>query len=87
MQPLTKACFPTKVQQREKRHVCSAYDIFEPLGGKKKNMRGMGMGGLMTCGSLYRNIASDKRWASVRKPRLVHTCTLFCACVFGRCVT
>lgn len=36
MQPLTKACFPTKVQQREKRHVCSAYDIFEPLGEKKK---------------------------------------------------
>lgn len=30
----------------------------------------------MTCGSLYRNIALDKRWASVRKPRLAHTCTL-----------
>lgn len=34
----------------------------------------------MTWGSLYRNIALDKRWASVRKPRLVHTCTLFCCC-------
>lgn len=36
----------------------------------------MGTGGLMTCGFLYRNIALNKRWASVRKPRLVHTCTL-----------